>query len=244
MHGAGRIISKRRLAQSGRFACNRGVLYSPHFKFLFVHIPKTGGTSLRAALKPLLRRDPWYYLMWFPQRLSHLSGHRTVTKFPRHAKIIAAKEMLPPEIFDSLFKFSVVRNPWDMQVSSFHHLHKEHPRAVEGLGDFKDFVRYKLDPGRPANNLLDISAIVQMDFLCDLHGKLLVDDIVHFENLHDDYARVVKKIGLKAPPALPHKRKGKRRSDFRTYYDDATAAIVADWYRADIDQFGYTFDET
>lgn len=219
------------------------MLYSPHFKFLFVHIPKTGGTSLRAALKPLLYRDPWYYLMWFPQRLSHWTGHRTVSKFPRHSKIIAAKEMLPPEIFESLFKFSVVRNPWDMQVSSFHHLHKEHPEAVEGLKDFKDFVRHKLSPDRDPNPHLDVSGTPQMDFLCDLHGNILVDDVVRFEDLHDDYERVVRKIGLKSPPALPHKRKGKRKSDYRTYYDDDTAAIVAESYKADIDQFDYRFDQ-
>lgn len=218
------------------------MLYSPHYKFLFVHIPKTGGTSIRAALKPLLYRDPWYWLMWFPHRLSHLSGHRTATKFPRHAKVIAAKEMLPEEVWATLFKFSVVRNPWDMQVSSFHHLHKEHPQLVADLKDFKDFVRYKLDHNRSPSPLLDISGTPQMNYLCDLEGRLLVDDLIRFENLHEDYERVVKRIGLKRAPALPHKRKGKRKSDYRSYYDDATAALVADWYAADIREFGYRFD--
>jgi hypothetical protein len=218
------------------------VLYSPRFKFLFVHIPKTGGTSIRAALKPLLYRDPWYWLMWGPQRLSHLTGHRTATKFPRHAKIIAAKEMLPAEIWATLFRFSVVRNPWDMQVSSFHHLHKEHPDLVKDLKDFKDFVRHKLDPDRAPSPLLDISGTPQMEYLCDLQGNLLVDDLIRFENLHDDYERVVKRIGLKRAPVLPHKRKGNRKSDYRSYYDDATAALVADWYTADLRAFGYRFD--
>ena len=45
-------------------------------------------------------------------------------KFPRHSKIIAA-EMLPAETFDNLFKFVFVRNPWDLQVSSFHHIRRE-----------------------------------------------------------------------------------------------------------------------
>lgn len=230
------------LALGAQFGWMEGVLYSPHFRFLFVHIPKTGGTSLRAALKPLLYRDPWYWLMWYPQRLSHWTGHRTVTKFPRHARIIAAREMLPPEIFNQLFKFSVVRNPWDMQVSSFHHLHKEHPEAVEGLKDFKDFIRHKLDPDRPPNPHLDVSAISQIDFLRDLDGRVLVDDLVRFESLHTDYERVVSKIGLKNPPPLPHKRKGRRKADYREYYDAATAQLVADRYRADIETFGYTFD--
>lgn len=218
------------------------VLYSPRFKFLFVHIPKTGGTSLRAALKPLLYRDPLYYLMWFPQRLSNWTGHRTVTKFPRHAKIVAAREMLPQEVFAGLFKFSVVRNPWDMQVSSFHHLHKEHPGLVRGLTDFNAFVRHKLDPGRAPSALLDISGTPQMDYLQGLHGDLLVDEVIYFENLEAGYRRIAGKIGLKHPPVLPHRRKGRRQPDYRDYYAPETVELVAERYRKDIAAFGYAFD--
>jgi hypothetical protein len=32
------------------------------------------------------------------------------------------------------------------------------------------------------------------------------------------------------------------RSDYRTSYDDATAAVVGEWFRQDISRFGYTFD--
>ena len=71
------------------------MLVSSRFQFLFVHIAKTGGTSVRAALSRLRWRDPLYYLSWPCHRLSHLTGHRLATKIPRHAKIIAAKEMLP-----------------------------------------------------------------------------------------------------------------------------------------------------
>lgn len=217
------------------------MLYSPGHRFLFVHIPKTGGTSLRAALKPLLYSDPWYWLMWTPQRLSHLSGHRTVTKFPRHAKVIAALEMLPPEIFADLFKFTVVRNPWDLQVSSFHHLHKELPHAVEGLDDFADFIRHKFNPERPANFHLDVSSTPQTEFLSDLRGKLHVDFIARFESLHEDYATICERLPKPGKP-LPHKRKGNRKKDYRTYYTDETAAIVAQAYARDLEAFGYTFD--
>jgi len=218
------------------------VLYSPYHRFLFVHIPKTGGTSIRAALKPVLYRDPWYLLMWAPQRLSHFTGHRTVTKFPRHAKVVAAVEMLPPEIYSKLFKFSVVRNPWDMQVSSFHHLHKEHPEAVQGLHEFKEFVRYKLSQDRVPNSFLDISGTPQMRYLTDIEGRMQMDALIRFETLAEDFERIVKRVGIKPPPRLPHRRKGKRQSDYRSYYDDETAQIVADWYADDIREFGYTFD--
>ena len=129
-----------------------------------------------------------------------------------------------------------------MQVSSFHHLHKEHPEAMEGLSEFRDFIRYKMDPDRPSNVHLDVSSTAQMDFLCDMHGKVLIDDFVRFEWLQEDYLRIADKIGLKKPPVLPHKRKGKRKADYREYYDDETMSLVAGRYQADIDHFNYEFD--
>lgn len=225
-----------------KFVCDQIVLYSPRYKFLFVHIPKTGGTSVRAALKPLLYRDPWYWLMWFPQRLSHLTGHRTVTKFPRHARIIAAKEMLPWEIFSSLHKFSVVRNPWDMQVSSYFHLQREHPEVLSGLKDFEAFVFHKLDAERDPCPLLDISGTPQVEYLRDMDGRLLVDEVIRFETLETDTMRVFARLGRGKTP-LPHKRKGERQRDYRSYYSDRVAAHVASWYKADLEAFDYRFDD-
>jgi len=43
---------------------------------------------------------------------------------------------------------------------------------------------------------------------------------------------------------LPHRRHSKeRRKDYRIYYDDVTAELVANHYAEDIQRFGYTFDD-
>ena len=76
------------------------MLFSVKYNFLFVHIAKTGGTSVRAALAPLRWRDPMYISQFIASRLSHATGHRIASKLPRHAKIITAKKMLPREIFN------------------------------------------------------------------------------------------------------------------------------------------------
>lgn len=179
--------------------------------------------------------------MWFPQRLSHLSGHRTVTKFPRHARLIAAKEMLPWEVFSQLLKFSVIRNPWDMQVSSYFHLQKEHPEVLHGISNFSEFVAYKLNPERKPCPLLDISGTPQVDYLRDLDGTLLINELIRFESLEGDVRRVFDRLGF-GNLRLPHKRKGARKRDYRTYYDAATAQLVADFYAKDIAAFEYRFD--
>lgn len=217
------------------------MLLSVKYNFLFVHIAKTGGTSVRAALAPLRWRDPMYIPQFIASRLSHATGHRIASKLPRHARIIAAKEMLPQELFDKLFKFTIVRNPWDLQVSSWHHLRRERPQLVEHIPDFAAFIRWKLDPDRPYQYHIDTSIERQVDYLKDLDGTILVDFIGKYENLEADYEEACRRIGIRPPP-LPHKRQAKDRKDYRSYYDDVLAADVAEYFKQDIDVFGYRFD--
>jgi hypothetical protein len=218
------------------------MLLSPRHKFLYVHIAKTGGTSVRAALERVRRGDPWYWLMWPCHRLSHLAGHRLGTKFPRHAKAIAAQEMLPREFYASLFKFAFVRNPWDLQVSSFHHIRRERPHYMHGRDDFASFLRWKLDPSRPYQFHLDTSIERQSDYVIDLHGNLIVDFVGRFERLQEDFAVACERIGIPCPE-LPHRRQATdRKKDYRPYYTDETAALVAGHFAADVERFGYTFD--
>jgi len=218
------------------------VLLSIKYNFLFVHIAKTGGTSVRTALAPLRWKDPLYIPQFIASRLSHATGHRIASKFPRHAKIIAAKEMLPNELFEKLFKFAFVRNPWDLQVSSWHHLRRERPRLVQDIPDFASFIRWKLDPKRPYQYHIDTSIERQTDYLKDLDGTILVDFIGRYENLQEDYEEACRRIGIKARP-LPHKRQALDRKDYRSYYDDKLALMVMEYFKPDIEEFGYTFDQ-
>jgi len=217
------------------------VLLSHRYRFVFVHIAKTGGTSVRAALALLRWRDPLYWLSFPCHRLSHWTGHRLGTKFPRHAKIIAAKEMLPMEYFRSLFKFVFVRNPWDLQVSSFHHIRRERPHLIAQINTFPEFIRFKLDRERPFQFHLDTSIERQSDYIKDLDGRILTDFIGRYERLQEDFDEVCRHIGI-ATRTLPRKREAKDRNDYRRYYDDATAELVALHFKADIDAFGYRFE--
>lgn len=218
------------------------MILSLRHNFLFVHIAKTGGTSVRDALRPLRFGEPWYPVQFLCSRLSSLSGHRLGVKFPRHARVIAAREMLPVDLFARLFKFAFVRNPWDLQVSSWHHLRRERPQLVAHVDNFADFLRWKLDPERPWQYHVDTSIELQSDYLIGLHGELLVDFIGRHERLSEDFAEVCRRIGI-ARPELPHRRRANDRdADWRRYYDDALAETVAHHFAADIEMFGYRFD--
>ena len=220
------------------------MLLSLKYNFLFVHIAKTGGTSVRDSLWYYKWSDPYRIPQFLCSRISSLTGHKLGAKFPRHAKLIAAREMLPREVFDSLFKFAFVRNPWDLQVSSWHHLRRERPQLMAGMDRFEAFLRWKLDPARPPQYHADMSTELQSEYLVDLNGAMIVDFVGRYETLEDDFREACRRIGIRCP-SLQHSRKAEdRQQDYRPYYTDITAGWVAEHYQRDIACLGYRFDPT
>ena len=207
-----------------------------------MHIAKTGGTSVRAALKSMQWRDPYYFAQWICSRLSGMTGHRIAAKLPRHSKIICAQEMLPKEFFDGLYKFAFVRNPWDLQVSSYHHLKRERPHLLEGHESFEAFTRWKLNPERPYQYHLDTAMTPLTDYLSDMRGNLLTNFIGRYERLHEDWHHICTHLNMPTPE-LPHKRQATDRGkDYRSYYTDDLAEAVGQYFQRDVELLGYRFD--
>ncbi|MEA3360154.1 MAG: sulfotransferase family 2 domain-containing protein [Thermodesulfobacteriota bacterium] len=218
------------------------MLLSIRYKFLFVHIAKTGGTSIRSAMERYKWSDPYRIPLFLASRLSSITNHRIACKFPRHAKIIAAYEMLPKELFDELFKFAFVRNPWDLQVSSYHHILRERPHLLTGIDDFEAFLRWKLGPNRAYHYIVDTSIELQSDYVVDLNGNIIVNYIGRYEKLEENFKEVCNKVGI-TPQKLPHKRQAEDRTSYKKYYNDETARLIAEYFKRDIEMFGYSFDD-
>jgi hypothetical protein len=216
------------------------MLLSHQKKFLFVHIAKTGGTSVRAALQNQRWRDPYYAPIWLASKLSGFVNHEVGIKLPRHAKAIAAKEMLPHEFYQTLFKFAFVRNPWDLQVSSYHHIRRERPHLLNADESFEAFLHRKLDTSREWQYHIDTSITPQTDYLVDLNGNLIVDFIGHYETLQQDFDHCCQRIGVPGIE-LPHRRKAEDRLVYREYYTPDTQALVSRAFARDIEMLGYEF---
>ena len=163
------------------------MLLSRRYQFLFVHIAKTGGTSVRNALQRYRWRDPYYLPQWIASKLSGATGHSLGIKLPRHCKAITAQEMLPREVYQGLFKFAFVRNPWDLQVSSYHHIKRERPHLLKDNESFSAFLQRKLDPLREWQYHIDTSITPQLDYLVDLRGNQIVDFVGRYESLQADF---------------------------------------------------------
>jgi hypothetical protein len=223
------------------------MLLSNRFKFLFVHIAKTGGTSVRSSLRRLCWRDPLFVPLFLSSRLSHLCDHRIGAKFPRHAPAIAAMEMMSPSFYDSLLKFAFVRNPWDRIVSSYHHFTREQSSILEEkrISDFHDFVRWVVEDSTEYHGPKQVFVAAvrrpQVEHLIDIAGNRIVDFVGRYEQLIDDFAVICDRLRIK-PRTLPHKRQATSRKDYRSYYADTTAELVGRCFKRDIDEFGYRFD--
>lgn len=212
------------------------MLLSLEKKFLYVHVPKTGGTSITSVLKPWCvepEHSQWRRL------LSHLPVREAPERawLRQHDKAAWVRHKLSPEVYDPLFSFAVVRNPYDFAVSYFHFLRKNkssrrHVQAQDW--DFLAMLRY-LDR---KNRLV---AVDQTSWLADRSGTLIVDRILRFETLDADFAALTEELGLGVEITLPRLNTTKR-SDYRSYYEDPEARrLVERIFARDIERFGYAF---
>jgi hypothetical protein len=79
----------------------------------------------------------------------------------------------------------------------------------------------------------------QVEWLRDEEGRIGLDLIGRFEDMEPTFRQIAQRIGIVSE--LPHLNSSEQ-SDYRTFYDDATAAVVGEWFREDVERFGYSFD--
>ncbi len=149
-----------------------------------------------------------------------------------HATAAQARSAIGADEYDAFFRFAFVRNPWDLRVSIYHYVLQRPANQwhdfVKAFGSFDAYVEYV------ATHQIN----TQSSYLVDQDGQLLVDFVGRVENAKDDFAQICQTIGVHAN--LPHLKQS-RRGDYRTYYTDRTAELIAACHAEDVERFGYTF---
>ena len=183
--------------------------------YLFIHINKTGGSSVSLALGE--------------NEQTHLSAD-TIMNF------------IGNENFKEKFSFAFVRNPYDRVVSQYHYRLQTNQTNIKTENvSFEDWIRKSYVEKDPQYFNYPLMFQPQLDWISDYENELLINFVGKFENINEDFKHICNQIG-KGNLTLPHHRKSKRKKVYQDYYTPETKAIITKVFEKDLDYFKYTFD--
>ena len=222
------------------------MLISYKYKFIFVHNPKAAGSSIRLALQNYALDSPlalpWFNLLCENTKIGrkisffmsyNVFNNLSTNKFAPHDTAENLVSIIGKSKWNEFYKFGFVRNPFDREVSNYHYIlgdpnHFQH-NILRDLGSFKKYIRWGVNGVRGR----------QKSYFYNRENKLLVDYVGKLENIGHDFPDICLKIGVDAK--LPHTNLSKREPDYRNYYDAEIKALVADYFKEDIELFEYEF---
>ncbi|WP_346861017.1 sulfotransferase family 2 domain-containing protein [uncultured Draconibacterium sp.] len=183
-------------------------------KIIFIHINKTAGTSIAKSIG---------------------------LPFKMHYTCKEIIDIVNKKDWDEAYKFTVVRNPWDRVVSHYKYRLKTNQT---GLGaqpiSFKDWIRHTYSEEKNPKYYNNPKMFQQqIEWIKDYNNNVCVNKIIRFENIENEYNFFAEQIGISN--RLPHLNKTKHE-DYKKYYDDETISIIQNWFRDDIELWGYTFE--
>lgn len=199
--------------------------------FLFCHVPRTGGSSL----------------------FKHISEHVPDAErvFLQHSSMKEVQKIIGAE-FDHLYKFAIVRNPWERLVS-WHAL-----TALNKVNYNKNSKHLELYPDSPHwkgfDEFLEKASLQKVESfrgdwlsfsqwlqLTDEEGNLLVNDIGRFENYAQDSKKFLLKIGVIQPFSTIVN--DSNHLHYSEYYSNFGKELVTEVFKDDIVNFGYRFED-
>ena len=231
--------------------------------FIFIHITKTGGTSIRRSIKNSWRGGHiTAQYIWDTQTDGkHLylpveglqRGGTYATPF---GNTISNFDKIPTSL-------SVVRNPYDRLVSTYsylkklapeenrnksfnvwfeHHLGKDSKHLNDLLNLNKSSTTSQIQKFKSPSNEINIGWMLFLPqyYHLTFNGKIIIKEILRFENLKEDFNKFILKYNLE-PVELLHEN-STEHNHYSTYFNNEQIEIVKKIYEKDFDTFGYKFD--
>jgi len=204
--------------------------------FIFIHIPKTGGTSIQRVLAQYVKEE------LHKSRDSQIKSHIPLSKLKEEIEITGAKRA---EVKDQ-FIFAFVRNPWERVQSLYHYIithdknrnnrnwHLLRPQ-YENMG-LNDWVLQEMTSWITRFTPWHSQDVIfqQTDWISPE-----IDFVGRFENLQTDFDNVCNKLNIK-PSKLPHKLKT-NHPHYTDEFNSKASRFVAELFVDDIEQFKYKF---
>lgn len=194
--------------------------------FIFIHIYKCGGMTVRKVLSENLPVNEFH--------LSHSTAKEIMKYFYDSQGLF---------YFHTAFKFAFIRNPFDWVVSLFEFIrgNPEHENYEETRDmDFENFCQWNADAIKNKKKNINGTLNTLTEFLYDDDGNLLVDFVGRVENFDKDFEVVAKRLRFPFL-GLPKVNQSERIADYREYYNDKSRKIVEIAFAEDLKRFDYEF---
>lgn len=207
------------------------MIVSAERQFIFVHIFKTAGTSIKRAIRR-------YAMPEWQEQANAILKKLGIPQFgpehyPDHMTASQAINKIGRPEFDKYFSFAFVRNPWDWELSHYKYIlqKKKHPHheLVSSLSGFSPYLEWRCD-GRFR---------LQSDFVVH-DGRQVVDYVGRFETLQKDFNFICQTLGIESD--LP-KLNTTKKTNYAEHYTRPMRELVAETYAADIELFEYEFGQ-
>ena len=219
-------------------------------KAIFIHIPKTGGTSIEETLiEEAGSRDwkikdnkNWYGNIESPSNLYSTKycyelDHSTLRYMKNNCQFYE----------QSYFKFAFVRNPYARLVSEYNHCKYGYSRFIKKkeFDSFEDFVlvlkeRFQfILENEQKNHWLISHYLPQYKFTHNYIDKPLTDFIGKLENIEEDWKYITEILKLEKELLKSEKYSSGFSYDYESYYTPQLKEIVYELYEKDFIYFDY-----
>ncbi|WP_342070451.1 sulfotransferase family 2 domain-containing protein [Yoonia algicola] len=208
-----------------------GMIISARRSFVFVHIPKTGGTSMALALEDRAAGDD--ILIGDTPKAKKRRKRQQALQAPgrlwENSSLRDVDGLYPPEVF----VFTLVRNPWDRMFSYYHWLQEQnfdHPAAH--VAKAQEFAGYLRDPSVQSA----VRKSAYPSYVTDAQGRERCDLFARIEH-PEDLRPLWKHLGFQL--SIPHVYWSRRNRNWCMYYDAESFEIVSEIASDDVLRFGY-----